>query len=108
VCPPNRVLDRRSDAPDAEAGAQSEVDLVELLALDDDTLLARHGRWYIAQRDPRHVRRNALVALGNIGDASSPSVVATLRRYLDSDDELLREHAEWATSRLGLATGAAR
>jgi epoxyqueuosine reductase len=102
VCPPNRVLDRRADAPGAEAGAQSEVDLVDLLALDDDALLAQYGRWYIAQRDPRHVRRNALVALGNVGDASSPSVVATVRAYLASDDALLREHAEWAASRLGI------
>jgi epoxyqueuosine reductase len=102
VCPPNRVLDRRSDAPHVEPGAQSDVDLVELLALDDDTLLSRYGRWYIAQRDPRVVRRNALVALGNVGDASSPPVVATLRRYLDSDDDLLREHAEWAAARLGI------
>jgi epoxyqueuosine reductase len=102
VCPPNRVLDRRADAPDAEAGAQSEVDLVDLLALDDGALLAQYGRWYIAQRDPRHVRRNALVALGNVGDRSSPSVVATVRAYLASDDALLREHAEWAASRLGI------
>jgi epoxyqueuosine reductase len=100
VCPPNRVLDRRSAAPDVEPGAQSEVDLVELLALDDDALLARYGRWYIAQRDPRFVRRNALVALGNVGDASSPAVVETVRRYLASDDAMLREHAVWAARRL--------
>jgi epoxyqueuosine reductase len=103
VCPPNRVLDRRSPATAVEPGAQSEVDLVELLALDDDALLARYGRWYIAQRDPRFVRRNALVALGNVDDAPSPSVVATLRRCLASDDDLLREHAEWAATRLGIA-----
>jgi epoxyqueuosine reductase len=103
VCPPNRALDRRSAAPDAETGAQSEVDLVELLALDDDTLLARFGRWYIAGRDPRFVRRNALVALGNIGDPPSADVVATVRAYSECDDDLLREHAEWAAARLGIA-----
>jgi hypothetical protein len=37
-----------------------------------------------------------------VGDASSPSVVATVRAYLASDDALLREHAEWAASRLGI------
>jgi epoxyqueuosine reductase len=103
VCPPNRVVDRRAPAPDVEPGAQSEVDLVELLALDDDTLLARYGRWYIAGRDPRFVRRNALVALGNIGDPPSADVVATVRAYRECDDDLLREHAEWAAARLGIA-----
>ena len=102
VCPPNRLEDRRHDAPPAEPGAEPDVDLVELLALDDETLLARHGRWYIPRREPRYVRRNALVALGNVGDPTSPAVVAAVRRYLASDDELLREHAEWAAERLGI------
>ena len=44
------------------------VDVLDLLAADDETLLERHGRWYIADRDPRWLRRNALVVLGNIGD----------------------------------------
>lgn len=102
VCPPNRLEDRRHDAPPPEPGAEPDVDLVELLALDDETLLARHGRWYIPRREPRYVRRNALVALGNVGDPTSPAVVAAVRRYLASDDELLREHAEWAAERLGI------
>jgi hypothetical protein len=30
-------------------------------------------------------------------------VVTALARYLHGDDELLREHAQWATHRLGLS-----
>ena len=101
VCPPNRTEERRHRAPPAEPDAQVDVDLVELLALDDEALLARHGRWYIPERDPRYVRRNALIALGNVGDASSPAVEATLTRYLTTHDELLREHAAWAARALG-------
>ena len=37
-------------------------ELPELLAASDQDLLDRHGRWYIAGRDPRHLRRNALLA----------------------------------------------
>ena len=37
------------------------------------TLLDRHGRWYIAGRDPRWLRRNALVVLGNTADAERPA-----------------------------------
>jgi epoxyqueuosine reductase len=95
VCPPNRTADRRQ--PPAEvAGEEAWVPLVDLLAAADDELLARHGRWYIPRRDPRWLRRNALVALGNVGADTDPTVTATLQRYADGDDEVLAEHAGWA------------
>jgi epoxyqueuosine reductase len=110
VCPPNRRLGPSTSggttAPGARHVRASEtdeawVDLLGLLAADDATLLARHGRWYIADRDPRWLRRNALVALGNVGDAGDERVAATLRTYLRQADPLLRAHATWAAGRLG-------
>ena len=93
VCPPNRVDDRRH--PPAP-GVDGRIDLVDLLEASDDELLARHGRWYIPERDPRYVRRTALVALGNVGSGDAPDVVRVLERYRDGGDELLAEHAGWA------------
>lgn len=109
VCPPNRVEVRRRDRAGAAESPASEVigadeawvDLLDLLAADDATLLDRHGRWYIADRDPRWLRRNALVALGNVADRRDPRVVAALVRALDGDDDLLAAHAAWAARRLG-------
>lgn len=99
VCPPNRVrLRRRGEEPVPE---EAGVDLLDLLALDDEALLARHGRWYIADRDPRWVRRNALVALGNVGDPRDRRVVEVLAAVLRSDDDVLAAHAAWALRRLG-------
>ena len=102
VCPPNRVAARR---PSAHATADGDdepcVSLVELLEADDDDLLERYGRWYIPQRDPRYLRRNALVALGNVGDGRDPDVERVLSRALATGDELIREHATWAAERLG-------
>jgi epoxyqueuosine reductase len=63
--------------------------------------MAAHGRWYIAGRDPRHLRRNALVALGNVGDGTDPATVRALRRWLSVDDGMIVEHARWAARRLG-------
>ncbi len=60
----------------------------------------RHGRWYIAGRDPRWLRRNALVVLGNVGVADDPRTLATLARYRNGPDALLAEHARWASERL--------
>jgi epoxyqueuosine reductase len=101
VCPPSR---RGSDGVGAHTDA-GWVPLIDLLDADDEALLARHGRWYIARRDPRYLRRNALVALGNVGSGHDDDVVRVLRRYLCSDDALLREHAEWAARRLGILAG---
>ena len=97
VCPPNR------GAPEAaQPGAQAAVDVLELLAATDEELLERHGRWYIPARDPRYLRRNALVVLGNTADGSDPEVICTVRRYQRHPDGMLARHALWAARRLGL------
>lgn len=111
VCPINRRGDREAARDgaqvDDEAGRSDApgglVDLLGLLGATDEELLARHGRWYIPRRDPRYLRRNALVVLGNVGRGDDPAVAATVRRYRAHADPLLREHAEWAAERLGLA-----
>ncbi|HEY4928777.1 MAG TPA: tRNA epoxyqueuosine(34) reductase QueG [Acidimicrobiales bacterium] len=113
VCPVNRTADRRRPPGPPDAGTVGSVDLLDLLDATDAALLEAHGRWYIADRDPRHLRRNALVALGNIGDGADPATAAALARYAGGDDELLAEHARWAADRLArtdrgtAATGAA-
>jgi epoxyqueuosine reductase len=110
VCPVNRTGARRRPPPPPEPGSVAAVDLLDLLGSSDRDLLAAHGRWYIADRDPRYLRRNALVALGNVGDGTDPATVDTLARYVTGDDELLAEHARWAARRLGrhdLADGSA-
>jgi epoxyqueuosine reductase len=101
ACPPTVRLGRRHQHP-LEPGAEAWVDVLDLLDADDDTLLDRHGRWYIAGRDPRWLRRNALVVLGNTAGGDDPRVVATLARYRHGDDPVLAEHARWASERLGL------
>jgi epoxyqueuosine reductase len=82
-------------------GGASQVDLLELLSMTDAELLDRFGRWYIPKRDPRYLRRNALVVLGNVALPQDPEVEAALLHYLLHPDELLRAHAVWAALRLG-------
>jgi epoxyqueuosine reductase len=115
ACPPTVRLGRRYRRPAAEgsdaaggAGRSTDeawVDCLDLLAADDETLLQRHGRWYIAGRDPRWLRRNALVVLGNVGDAGDARTQATLAGYRAGGDEVLAEHARWASAKLGLLAG---
>ncbi len=99
VCPPNRRQDRGAD--DGAPPGEAVVAVLGVLDATDDELLERHGRWYIPERNPRYLRRNALVVLANVGDPTAPAVIAALRRYLASPDPLLRAHAAWAARRLG-------
>ena len=102
VCPPAVRLGARHqvDLSDTPEPVQAWVDVLDLLDATDDELIERHGRWYLADRDPRWWRRNALIVLGNTGDAADERTRRTLARYAVGDDELLREHAEWARHRL--------
>ncbi len=102
VCPVNK---RRSGGTTLPTGIRppDSVDLLGMLAASDDALLAAHGRWYIPGRDPNHLRRNALVALGNVGDGGDPGTVEALRRWVAAPDPMLAEHARWAARSLGRA-----
>ena len=55
----------------------------------------------LSQNEGRWLRRNALVAAGNVGGAAELDAV---RSYLEDDDELLREHAAWAVEQLEART----
>jgi epoxyqueuosine reductase len=97
VCPWNRGIEkRRADEP-PPAGAEPAVSLVEWLEADGAALVERYDRLYVPRNDPRYLRRNALVAAGNAGGEAERAAVA---RYLDDEDELLREHAAWALARI--------
>jgi epoxyqueuosine reductase len=108
VCPPSVRLGARHrvDLAATAETPQAWVDVLDLLDADDDELIARHGRWYLANRDPVWWRRNALIVLGNTGDATDQRTRDVLDRYRRHTDPLLREHADWAAHALGLVAAA--
>jgi len=97
VCPPSRrgAIDR------THGDERRTVDALGLLTAPDTEVMRIVGGWYVADRNPRWVRRNALIILGNAG-IRSDEVATVLSRYLHGDDALLREHAAWAAKKLGL------
>jgi epoxyqueuosine reductase len=103
VCPPTvRLGAHHTISTNSLVGREAVVDVLDLLDAPDAEVLARWGRWYLADRDPRWLRRNALVILGNSNTAHDARVRATLSRYLAVDDPVLRAHAVWATRSLAL------
>jgi epoxyqueuosine reductase len=97
VCPWNRGVERRRDGERRPADAEPNVNLVEWLSADGEELVRRYDRLFVPRNDPRYLRRNALVALGNVGGAEQRAAVEA---YRDDPDPMLREHAEWALARM--------
>jgi epoxyqueuosine reductase len=96
VCPWNRGVEKRRAGTPLPDGAEPHVRLADWLREDGETLRARYDRLYVPRNDPRYLRRNALVALGNTGAPEDAALAEPLR----NGDELLREHAEWAAARI--------
>ncbi|HEY7197943.1 MAG TPA: tRNA epoxyqueuosine(34) reductase QueG [Gaiellaceae bacterium] len=97
VCPWNRGVEKRRAGDAPPPGADPHVSLVDWLETPDEAMRHRYDRLYFPRNDARWLRRNALVAAGNSGD---PVLEPAVRRWAESDDALLREHAEWALDRL--------
>ncbi len=89
ACPPGQRIGS------SLAGIRFPLD--QILTTSDQSLLDLFGHWFIPNRDPRIIRRNALIAAGNSG---LESMVAVIAPYAGHPDWLLRIHALWALSRL--------
>jgi epoxyqueuosine reductase len=90
ACPPGHRVEGRAEG--------IRFPLADILTASDRTLLEWFGHWFIPDRDPRIIRRNALIAAGNSGEEGLALVIAP---FAGHPDWLLRAHALWALSRLG-------
>ena len=97
VCPWNRGVEKRRAGELPPDGAEPSVSLVEWLEADGDALLERYDRLYVPRNDVRWLRRNALVAAGNVGGPDERPAVESLA---SGEDEILAEHARWALERI--------
>jgi epoxyqueuosine reductase len=89
--------------PLAARRLRQDVDLLQLLRLTHEDYLEMFRSTSIRRAKVWMLRRNAAVALGNVG---GPEAVIPLGEALFSDDnEIVRGHAAWALGRIGLRTG---
>ncbi len=98
ACPPGTRLLSTAEEP------RGNVDIRWLLTASDDELLDRFDRWYIPKRDPKYIRRNALIVAGNSADTGLVELVAP---YVAHASSIVRQHAAWAMGELGGADAVA-
>ena len=98
VCPPTIRLGITTKPSVVRAW----VPILQMLEMDDAQLLESVGQWYIADRNPMWVRRNLLIVLGNIGNASDEAVRNAIQKFCTHAEPMLRAHAIWSAARLGL------
>jgi epoxyqueuosine reductase len=97
VCPWNRGVEkRRADRRPVE-GAEPHIRLADWLEDEADAVTKRYDRLYVPRNDARYLRRNALVALGNVGNADD---VQLAQPFMDGEDPMLQEQARWTIERL--------
>jgi epoxyqueuosine reductase len=97
VCPWNRGVEKRRRDEQLPADATASVSLREWLERDGPDLVRELDRLYVPRNDPRWLRRNALIAAGNIGSADLEPVVEA---FVSGSDAVLRDAAEWALDRM--------
>jgi epoxyqueuosine reductase len=100
VCPWNRGVEKRRSELGPDDDAVPVVSLADWLEGDDGRLARELERLFVPRNDPRWLRRNALVAVGNGG---SDEQAGLAEEYADDPDPVLRAVARRALSRIGRA-----
>jgi epoxyqueuosine reductase len=96
VCPWNRGVEKRHRLRSLTADAEPTVSLAHWLDPGRD-VVREYERLYVPRNDPRWLRRNALIALGNVGAADD---VRLLDSWETGDDPIVAEAAAWARRRI--------
>jgi len=98
VCPQNRKVKLKKYKP--EYGyIGSKIPLIPLLQITEEEFQSYFAYNQIAMRPKEAIKRNAILALGNISD---PRAVVPLIKVLQEDDNpMVRGHTAWALGKIG-------
>jgi epoxyqueuosine reductase len=97
VCPWNRGVEKRRRGMPLDPDARPVVSLVDWLKRDEDALVAEFDRLYVPRKEGRWLRRNALIAAGNVGDSELRPEV---ERHAASPDPVVADAANWALAQM--------
>uniref|UniRef100_A0A7V4E4G1 tRNA epoxyqueuosine(34) reductase QueG n=1 Tax=candidate division WOR-3 bacterium TaxID=2052148 RepID=A0A7V4E4G1_UNCW3 len=94
VCPVNKKV--KEEEPKTEIGIiGAYLPLIEILNMDEKTFRTKYGNNQISASwiDFNVIKRNALIALGNIKDKKT---ILLIEKYLKENNPILKDAADWA------------
>jgi len=98
VCPKNHKIIPKKYKP--EYGyIGSRIPLIPLLQITEEEFQNYFAYNQIAMRPKEAIKRNAVLALGNIVDSNT--VVPLVRTLQEDDSPMVREHTAWALGKIG-------
>src|SRR5665648_34363 len=98
VCPQNHKVKPKKYRP--EYGfIGSKIPLIPLLQITEEKFQNYFSYNQIAMRPREAIKRNAILALGNIGDTKS--IVSLIRTLQEDDNSIVRGHTSWALGKIG-------
>ncbi|MFQ5631045.1 MAG: tRNA epoxyqueuosine(34) reductase QueG, partial [bacterium] len=97
VCPWIRKAPAANDAAFLPRDGFVNPDLVQILGLNNETFSETFRHSPVKRTKYHGIIRNALIAAGNSG---AKKLAGFVKKYLHSNDEILREHAIWALNKL--------
>ncbi len=98
VCPQNRKVKPKKYKP--EYGyIGSRIPLIPLLQITEEEFQNYFAYNQIAMRPKEAIKRNAVLALGNIGDTRA--VVPLIEVLQEGDNSIIRGHTAWALGKIG-------
>ena len=98
ICPQNSEVRPKKYKP--EYGyIGSKIPLIPLLTITEEEFQDYFAYNQIAMRPKEAIKRNAVMALGNIGD--SQAVVPLIKVLQEDDNPMVRGHTAWALGKIG-------
>jgi epoxyqueuosine reductase len=97
VCPWNRGVEKRRAGEPLPVDARPVVSLVDWLRREGNELVSEYDRLFVPRNDPRWLRRNALVALGNRAASGEERLAEP---FAQDEDPVLRSAAARALGRM--------
>lgn len=102
VCPKNRAVKKGNTIEFKPEKTKGLVDIEELLNISNKEFKKKYGSMSGAWRGKNVLKRNAIIALANIGDEN---FIGLLKKALKDESPMIREYAAWAIIKINKEEG---
>lgn len=102
VCPKNKEIQKGRTAEFIPKMTNGVVDIEEIMTISNKEFKKKYGTMSGAWRGKNVLKRNAIIALTNIGDKNC---MGLLKNALNDESPMIREYAAWALIKIDKVEG---